>query len=169
MELSHIADWADILAALGVMGSMVFLAYELHQTRRQSELSNWRDLLQTLVDYKALTNDLAFAAFIDRGHQDFGALSAAEQRSFGMYLEQGVHIYGNFLKHNDSLPRKLEGLDDAVANYFVEMLTTAGGAAWWADTRGLGHFMPSTYRIVDDILVRGRRPTAPARPAAPSP
>ena len=43
------------------------------------------------------------------------SLSEAEKLSFGLYLEQGVHILGNFLKHNDSLPRKLVGLEQAEA------------------------------------------------------
>jgi len=159
MSFADIAPFADLLAALGVMVTVAVLAYEMHRTRKQTELSNWRDLLQTLVDYKGLTNNAEFAAFVERAHQDYGALSAADQRRFGMYLEQGIHIYGNFLKHNDSLPRKLEGLDDAVANYFHDMLATPGGAGWYAETRALGHFMPGTYATIDAILAAGRKPT----------
>jgi hypothetical protein len=167
MSFSDLAPIADLLAALGVMVTVAVLAYELHQTRRQTELSNWRDLLQTLVDYKGLTNNAEFAEFVERAHEDYDALSAADRRRFGLYLEQGVHIYGNFLKHNDSLPQKLAGLDDAIANSFTDMLTTPGGAAWYARTRGQGHFMPSTYKTIDDVLAAGRKPTDP-RPPSPS-
>jgi hypothetical protein len=159
MSVADIAPIADLLAALGVMVTVAVLAYELHQTRKQTELSNWRDLLQTLVDYKGLMNAPEFADFVERAHGDYDALSPGEKRRFGMYLEQGIHIYGNFLKHNDSLPRKLEGLDDAVSNYHHDMLTTPGGAAWYAETRSLGHFMPSTYETIDAILAAGRKST----------
>lgn len=159
MSFSDIAPVADLLAALGVMITVAVLAYELHQTRKQTELSNWRDLLQTMVEYKGLTMDAEFAEFVDRAHLDYDALTLAEKRRFGMFLEQGIHIYGNFLKHNDSLPRKLEGLDDAVANYYHDMLATPGGAAWYAETRSLGHFMPGTYKTIDAILAAGRKPT----------
>lgn len=159
MTLVEFAPIADVLAALGVMVTVAVLAYEMRQTRKQTELSNWRDLLGTLTEYKGLTQDAEFSDLVDRAHADYDALSSSDKRRFGLYLEQGVHVYGNFLKHNDSLPRKLEGLDDAVANYFIDMFTTPGGAAWLAETRGLGHFMPETYRTIDRILAAGRQVT----------
>ena len=106
----------QIVTALGVVISMGFLAYELHLTRKQSELTNWRDLLVTLTEYKARTDDLDFAEMVERGHANYADLLPHERRAFAMHLEQGVHIFGNFLKHNDALPRKLEGLDAAAAN-----------------------------------------------------
>lgn len=159
MTLAEFAPIADVLAAVGVMVTVAVLAYEMRQTRKQTELANWRDLLGTLTDYKGLSQDAEFADLVERGHADYNALSPADQRRFGLYLEQGVHVYGNFLKHNTELPQKLEGLDDAVANYYIDMLTTSGGAAWWAQTRSLGHFMPGTYRVVDRIIAAGRKAT----------
>lgn len=163
MTIDQLVSYADLLAAIAVIVTVAFLASEMRQTRKQAELTNWRDLLQTLVQYKAATNDLAFAEFIERGHQDYAALTPGERRSFDLFLQQGVHVYGNFLKHNDALPRKLAGLDEAASNYFVDMLTTPGGAAWWAENRDKGHFMPDTYRTVDAILAKGRQPTAPPK------
>lgn len=155
MNLSDLAAFADVVAATAIILSLVFLGYELHQTRKQSELNNWRQLLDTLVAYKGLTHEAELADLVRRGHLDYGALSAADQWRFGLYLEQGIHIYGNFVKHNDSLPRKLVGLDDAVCNYINEMLTTPGGAAWWQENRAKGHFMPSTYKMIDTFIARG--------------
>lgn len=40
-----------------------------------------------------------------------------------------LHIIGNFPKHSNSLPRELEGLEAAVTNLFIDMLTTPGGPA----------------------------------------
>lgn len=154
MTLSNIADIADLIAAAAIILSLIFVGYELHLTRKQSELSNWREVLQSLTDYKSATNDLNFAEFLVRAHHDYDALSEGEKMSFGLYLEQGVHIFGNFVKHNDSLPRKLVGLEQALTNMFAEMLTTPGGAAWWAEACTRGRFMPDTYRVVDDFLAR---------------
>ena len=160
MDTAQLADLADILAALAIVLSLIFVGYELQQNRTQAELSNWRALLQTLVDYKGLTHDPDFAAFITRAQADYEALSEADRMRFGLYLEQGVHIIGNFLKHNNSLPRKLEGLEDAVTNMFVDLLTTPGGRAWWAEAHETGRFMPSTYRTIDALLAKGRVRTA---------
>ncbi len=162
MSLAEFAPVADLLAALGVMASLFFLAWETRRTRKQTELTNWRELLETLVLYKGLTNEPEFADLVERGHADYRALSPADQRRFGLYLEQGIHVYGNFVKHNDSLPTKLAGLEDAVTNYLIEMLTTPGGAVWWAQNRPLGRFMPSTYRMIDDCIARGPQKTDPS-------
>lgn len=162
MSLSHVADLADLLAAIGIILSLAFVGYEMRQTRKQTELTNWRELLQTLTHYKAQLNDPVLAELVVRGHADYGSLSEAEKLTFGLYLEQGVHIYGNFLKHNDSLPRKLEGLEGAIANHFHEALRTPGGASWWEESHRRMRFMPATYRITDELL--GRRAANGGRP-----
>ena len=154
MSLSEFAIFSDIIATVAIVVTLIFVGLELRLTRKQSELSNWRDVLQQLTDYKGITNDPAFAELVVKGHEDYEALGAAEKLSFGLYLEQAVHIYGNFQKHNDSLPRKLVGLETALQNMFVEMLTTPGGALWWQEAHARGRFMPDTYRIVDGYLKR---------------
>ena len=157
MSLSVLASLADVIAAVAIVVSLIFVGYELQQNRKQAELANWRAVLDTLVEYKGLTHDPAFAEFVVRSHSDYDALSTAEKLRFGLYLEQGIHIYGNFLKHNDALPRKLAGLEDAVTAMFADMLTTPGGAAWWAEAQTRARFMPGTYTTVNDHLARHAR------------
>lgn len=40
MDLLNIADIADLIAALAIVASLAFVGFELHMTRKQSELSN---------------------------------------------------------------------------------------------------------------------------------
>lgn len=82
MDLSNIADIADLIAALAIVASLAFVGFELHMTRKQSELSNRREVLQTFTDYKAATNDIAFAAFLVRAHEDYEALNPAKKNEF---------------------------------------------------------------------------------------
>ena len=152
--LSHIADIADLIAAAAIIVSLLFVAYEVRLNRKQAELTNWREALAMLVAFKVRAIDSEFADVVVRGHRDFEALSEAEQLSFGMYLEEGVHSIGNFLKHNDSLPRKLVGLDLAIMNMFADLLMTSGGAFWWAEAHLQGRFMPETYRVIDEMLAK---------------
>lgn len=152
--LSQIADIADLIAAVAIIVSLLFVAYEVRLNRKQAELTNWRETLVMMVEFKSRATDPAFADLVIRGHRDFEALSEAEQLSFGMYLEEGVHTLGNFLKHNDSLPRKLLGIDIAITNSFADLLMTPGGAAWWAHAHTQGRFMPETYRVIDALLAK---------------
>jgi|GEM_PF-1038938 len=152
--LSQIADIADLIGAAAIVVSLLFVAYEVRLNRKQAELTNWRETLVMMVEFKSRTNDLAFAELVLRGHDDFDALAPAEQLCFGMYLEQGVHTIGNFLKHNDSLPRKLVGMELAITNSFADLLATPGGSRWWKAAHGHGRFMPETYRVIDEMLAK---------------
>lgn len=152
MSLSQLAPIADILAALGVILSLIFLAYELRQNRKQSELANWRDLLESLSNFKGLSNNLDFAEFLERAERDYDALTPAEKRAFGMYLEQGIHIIGNFVKHNDTIPNKLVGMEGALHSLLRDLLNNKGARTWWIETKPKGRFMPQTYVMVDTVL-----------------
>lgn len=151
----------EAAATAAIVLSLLFLAFEQRRTRQQAELANWRDILQSFTDFKAHTNNKDVAALVARGHADYTGLSVADRLAFGLYLEQGVHICGNFLKHNDQLPKKLVGLEEAIANTLFEMLTSPGGAAWWDEAHKRGQFMADTYTVIDGLLERRRAKGAP--------
>ncbi|MXQ07031.1 hypothetical protein GQ651_04135 [Alphaproteobacteria bacterium GH1-50] len=157
MTLSLLANIADLLAALGVIGSLLFLAFELRRSNRDTRQANWRALLDSYRSFKALTNDLAYAEFILRARNDWPDLSPAEKLSFEHYQEQGIHVMGNFFKHASTMPEDLIGLTEAVEVCMVDHLTGAGARAWYADNRARGRLMPATYRNIDDILARADR------------
>jgi hypothetical protein len=152
MDLSSLSSIAQIAAAIGVIVSLAFLGYEIRMTRLQAEHANWRDLLQSLSDYKGITNDLPFAEFVTRAHTDYHALTDAEKLSFGGYMEQGIHIYANFYKHNALLPGQIDGIDEAISNCLTEMLATPGGAAWWVENKARHRFRLGTYDTIDAVL-----------------
>ena len=62
--LSHIADIADLIAAAAIIVSLLFVAYEVRLNRKQAELTNWRETLVMMVEFKSRTNDQAFAEFM---------------------------------------------------------------------------------------------------------
>lgn len=152
MPLDQLADIADLVAAVGVIGSMLFLAYELRISNRETKLANWRQLLDSFREYKATTNDLEFSEFITRGHKDYQSLTDYEKRSFGQYLEQGIHVIGNISKHRGWVPPELTGLQGAVDNTMLDMLNSPGARQWWAEYKPKGKLMPKTYAIIDELL-----------------
>ncbi len=154
MTLQELAQFADVCAAAAIVVSLAFVGYEVRMNRRQSELTNWQALIVSLTDYKGLTNDREFAAFVTRAHESYEALSPADRLSFGQYMEQGVHIYTNFFKHNDALPQRIDGLDEAIGNCLREMLTTPGGRVWWTENQVRKRFRQGTYAQVNRLLPR---------------
>jgi hypothetical protein len=116
MILSVLADFADIIAALAIILSLIFVGYELHQNRTQAELQTGARFLTPWSTTRADPRPVLRRVHHPRACRLWRAQRHGPMR-FGLYLEQGIHIFGNFLKHNNSLPRKLEGLEDAVTNH----------------------------------------------------
>lgn len=159
--LSTFAAVADLLAAAGVIGSLIFLAMQLREQNRETGLKNWRELLVSLTEFKASANDPHMADVIVRGAADYHALSAADRLTYGLYLEQGIHIIGNFDKHSGTVPRQLRDLDLAVHNLMLDHLNSPGARAWWAESKPKGRFMPVTAATIDRMLENGRKPIGP--------
>lgn len=159
--LPTLAAIADLIAAAGVIGSLLFLAIQLREQNRETGLNNWRELLQTLTNFKAATNDPVLADLVVRGNGDYHGLSAAEQMTYGLYLEQGIHIIGNFDKHAGTVPRTMENLNYAVHNLMLDLLNHPGARAWWAESKPKGRFMPATVANIEAAMEEGRKPVGP--------
>lgn len=159
--LPTLAAIADLVAAAGVIGSLLFLAFQLREQNRETGLNNWRELLETLTDYKGITNEAYMADLIVRGHSDFHGLSPSEQLSFGLYMEQGIHIIGNFEKHSGTVPRQMKDLHFAVHNLMLDHLDSPGARAWWVLSKPKGRFMPATAARIDGILSSDQSPIGP--------
>ncbi|MEM8591194.1 MAG: hypothetical protein AAGF13_01590 [Pseudomonadota bacterium] len=159
--MANLADIADIIAAAGVIASLLFLAFELRVQNRETGLANWRHLLETLTEFKATTNDPVMADLIIRGQKDYSALSEQEKLSFGNWLEQGIHIIGNFEKHSGTVPRAMKDLDIAVHNLMLDHLRSPGAREWWAEAKPKGRFMPNTAANIQRMQQDGRAPKGP--------
>ncbi len=159
--LPTLAALADLVAAAGVIGSLMFLAFQLREQNRETGLNNWRELLVTLTNFKAATNDPELADLVVRGNADYLALGPAEQMTYGLYLEQGIHIIGNFEKHSGTVPRMMKDLDFAVQNLMLDLLNHPGARAWWAQSKPKGRFMPLTVRTIEAAQAEGRAPVGP--------
>ena len=152
MTLSQMADIADLIAALGVIGSILFLAFELRHSNEETRMANWRQLLDSIREFKAITNDVSFSELIERGNTSYESLSAAEKRSYGQYLEQGIHVIGNFTKHRGGIPKQFSGLQDAVSKSLLDLLESEGARQWYQESKPKGKLMAETYRTIDGLL-----------------
>lgn len=159
--LSILANIADLLAAAGVIASLLFLAIELRVQNRETELKTWRELQMALADFKTVTNDPHMADLVERGHTDYAALSDAEKRAFGLFMEQGVQAIGLFRQHTGTVPKQFEHLHSAVRNTLLDHVATSGARAWWAESKPRGRFLPSTAELIDELQAPDAKPTGP--------
>ena len=102
-SLSTIADYADLLAALGVIGSLVFVAFELRKSSEQARLNNWNAVLSGLHEHKRRTDNPVVAELVVKGRSDFAALTDAEKLAFSNWMDELVQSYEGFLVHQSSM------------------------------------------------------------------
>ena len=51
MNLSHVADLADLMAALGVIASMVFVGIQIHRNTLESKAAKYQTLAQSAIQW----------------------------------------------------------------------------------------------------------------------
>ena len=88
MNLDGLASLAEIVSSLGVIASLIFVAWEIRKNTAQTRLANYGSLVDRYNAVYAQTDDIELAGLIARGRKSYRDLSDAERISFGHYLEQ---------------------------------------------------------------------------------
>jgi len=88
MILSDFASIAEIVAAIGVVVSLLVVAWEIHKNTSQSKQRNWGWMVDHFGAIYSQTNDIEVANLVAKGRISFHDLADGEKISFGHYLEQ---------------------------------------------------------------------------------
>lgn len=132
MNWDFAAVIAQIIGALAVVVSLIYLAQQIRAQTRESRLNATRELAQdfrNLVAEVSREDDL-FALF-RRSLNDYDGLDEEERARIHMYfysrifgLHEQVHLH---LKHKNIDTMFLE----SIQNRFSELIQTQGFKAWW--------------------------------------
>ena len=130
MSISQIADLADLFAALGVIGSLLFVGIEVRRNTSLSKLQNWASLIDRFVGIFSQTTNIEFADVVARGRQDYEALTEAERIAYGGYLYSivvGLEAFINFSRNEVHGKSEMQTqFDNAIRHY----VGCPGGLAW---------------------------------------
>lgn len=143
MEFSQIADIADVLTAVGVIVSLLFVAYEVRRNTNEIKRTAWEANIDRFNAMWSRTSSADLADILDRGRRDFQALSGPEKIVFGNYHNEMCLTYETMivLGRNQSLGDQLESIPLKHLRYYFGF---AGTRQWWrefAETRGLSPVM----------------------------
>lgn len=131
MTLDQIADWADLLTAVGVIASLLFVGWEMRRNADQTRLGNHQTTLTALREHKRRTDDPHVADVIDRGRQDFDGLSGPDKITFGYWMEEWAQaMEGLLVSGTASFHRREEMIQAATASY-GRMFEFPGCRQWW--------------------------------------
>lgn len=151
MSFAQVADIADVLAAIGVIVSLLIVAYEVRKNTIEVKRANWESGIDRFNALWSRTSGSELAAVLARGRQSFETLSASEQIMFGHFYNELCLTYETMivLGRNQILGDELAGLPMQHLRYYFSF---PGARQWWAgfaETRGLS---PLIMRAINEAI-----------------
>ena len=130
----NLSDWsaiAEIIAAVGLIVSLLYVAIEVHQNTKQEKTKALQVALKEFLDsYEAATSSVTKARIFRMGLNNFDSLSSDEMGCFHATLHSLLTGFNNVWNlHKSGLLPEHELV--AMRGVYVSLLSSPGGAKWW--------------------------------------
>ena len=154
MGIQDLAAAAQILAAVAVTASVLYLALQVRQSNAESRAQARYSFVQAYGQLNlSLATSLQAASMMRRGMAEPAALTDDESLQFFLVLGQFGNTWNALWElHEDGLFPA--GLWVTVRKDILTVLRTPGGSAFWRDS-GRGAFDPAFVAQVDAWLASG--------------
>ena len=150
MNWNAIAAIAELLAAIGVLASLIFLGLQIRQNtgwlRQQAfqlgtnEIRRWASNLST---------SHANSALFMKGMNDHASLSSTEQLQFTMMIFEILSVWGTYQQHAGE---DLLGLRESAETSIGGWIDQGWFRGWWKFNAYM--FPPDFKLFVEDLLAR---------------
>jgi len=162
MSLEQLSYFAQIVASVGVIASLIFVGLQIkHNTSALQRNEHNSTMAQWTVLRQAIAQNREIADLMTAGLSGTRALDAADQ----LRLEQMLQEYAWASFHIwDRTQRGVfpKGTFEATAGAFLSgLLTTPRGETWWQNAKGNG-FIPAFVSDVDAVLAESSRASVAA-------
>lgn len=152
MNLAEVTVLAELLAAAGVIASLVFVAFEIRKNTAQTRQANWGNVADRFNAVYAQTDDMELAELVVKGRQSYHDLSEAEKLVFGHYLEQlGIAIQA-LLVHGENLAHGREAMLVLAKKHLAFHLGFPGSRAWYEEFDKQRGYPPAMREFVRDAI-----------------
>ncbi len=154
MSLAQLADLAQVVGALGLILSLLFVGLQIkHNTAALQRNEHNSTMAQWTVVRQAIATNRDIAELMTAGLRGESTLDAADQ----LRLEQMLQEYAWASFHIwDRTQRGVfpKGTFEATSGVMMcDLLRTARGSAWWASAKNKG-FIPAFVADVDAVLAK---------------
>ena len=150
MNISEIAAIADVLAAIGVIASLLFVAFQVRLNTKATRNQHWLSAFDRIADSFSRPLDEQVASTVSKGKKNFNELSVPEKETFGAWaLEYIVGVNRNVAFGRQGL------LDPEVSAMASRHLTWffkyPGTRQWWRDAER--HPIPAHFETNIDAAL----------------
>ena len=134
MSISVIANLADLLAALGIIATVIFLALQIRQNTKALENTRWESYLDRLANSFARPMDERVAMVIVKGNRSFSALSDTEKLVYSAWADEYIVSAALLLTYQDQavLGSMTTNTADRRLAWFFGV---PGNLEWWRHDR----------------------------------
>jgi len=134
MNLPMIANLADLLAALGIIATVIFLALQIRQNTKALENTRWESYLDRLANSFARPMDERVATVIVKGNRSFNTLSDAEKLVYSAWADEYILSAALLLTYQDQavLGSMTTNTADRRLAWFFGV---PGNLEWWRHDR----------------------------------
>jgi hypothetical protein len=163
MNWDAIGAVAELLAAVAVIFSFIYLAGQIRQSTRAQKRSNLREIAEDLnTTMRCAATDPELASLVLKAHTDLSSLDAVERYRFDSFFYAWMSSFERALldARDGEYPEELlVPMKAGIAGF----LRTEGGRAWWEER----HVWFSTYgqkaisNIVEDQTIDDRNAGPP--------
>ncbi len=155
MNISELANYAEIISGVAVIASLVYVAIQIRQNTAMVRTSNYADLSFKLSGFSSLVADNAELADIYiRGKADFDDLSEVEKTRFNLMLSRLLQPYQDMYHLN--LRGYMDGQLMQTNLYSLSrFLAEPGLQQWWETNR---FWWEEDFRhLVDGLIEQGKK------------
>ena len=156
MNWEAIGAVAELLGALGVIASLIYLATQIRQNTRSSRETAWHSVLSDLQQFRSLiAQDPEVARVYREGLQDLKSLNDDDRWRFGALMQSLYSVWETAFR------TRTEGLYQSQLDDLAWIAGRPGAREWWSKGKRL--YSPEFQRFMDENLERfGRPPEPPA-------
>jgi len=152
MNLAEITVLADLLAAAGVIASLIFVAFEIRKNTAQTRQANWGNAADRFSAVYAQTDNIELAELVVKGRQSYHELSEAEKLSFGHYLEQLCIALEALLVHGESLAHGRKAMMELAKKHLAFHLGFPGARQWYDEFDRQRGYPPAMREFIREAI-----------------
>ncbi len=169
MTLEDLGNLGEFVGAIGVVLSLLYLAFQIRQntsqmeqSTRSTEFATLSALVQDAQRFRLhVAQDSESMRVYREGLRDFESLNEEERWRFGALMQ---HLFSNFLMNWRSIDLNLAPLDVSIATAGVLLVIKRPGARlWWDEGRNM---FPTAFQQYIDGLMSESTASDRSEPAA---
>lgn len=145
MTLDDLVKIGELVSALVVLVSLIYVAVQLRSNNQIAQTSGHRDIIAQFNDWYKEMEDPSLVKIIVRGARDFDELSFEDKLRFDTYIHRFMHMVEQsiYMGRDHYIPR---GFYDAFIRGALAF-TSYGAAKWWSQAQLT--FSPDLTTIVE--------------------